>query len=155
MENFEIKTFFDQYNDFANACGNPRGTILEQPDPAFAAMCIKLVEEEFLDETYSAYKSYMQSQSLESFVALTDGIVDTVYVLMQLARTFGIPFNEAWDEVHQSNMAKVVNGKVVRREDGKILKPEGWKPPALWDICYAKYTQRMVEEGKAGLGDSK
>ena len=26
-------------------------------------------------------------------------------------------------------MQKVVDGKVLRREDGKILKPEGWQPP--------------------------
>jgi predicted HAD superfamily Cof-like phosphohydrolase len=39
----------------------------------------------------------------------------------------------AWDEVLRSNMAKVdpLSGKVRRREDGKILKPEGWKPPNL------------------------
>jgi predicted HAD superfamily Cof-like phosphohydrolase len=30
-------------------------------------------------------------------------------------------------------MAKVdpVTGKVIRRADGKILKPEGWTPPQL------------------------
>jgi len=32
-------------------------------------------------------------------------------------------------EVHRSNMAKLVDGKVIRREDGKVLKPEGWTPP--------------------------
>jgi predicted HAD superfamily Cof-like phosphohydrolase len=31
--------------------------------------------------------------------------------------------------VHQANMGKVVNGKVIRREDGKILKPAGWRDP--------------------------
>ena len=25
-------------------------------------------------------------------------------------------------------MAKLVDGKVLRREDGKVLKPEGWQP---------------------------
>jgi predicted HAD superfamily Cof-like phosphohydrolase len=30
-------------------------------------------------------------------------------------------------------MAKIdpTTGKVLRREDGKILKPEGWQPPSL------------------------
>jgi predicted HAD superfamily Cof-like phosphohydrolase len=39
----------------------------------------------------------------------------------------------AWDEVVRTNMAKVdpVTGKVRRREDGKILKPEGWHPPDM------------------------
>jgi predicted HAD superfamily Cof-like phosphohydrolase len=39
----------------------------------------------------------------------------------------------AWKEVMRSNFAKVDprTGKVTRREDGKVLKPEGWEPPRL------------------------
>ena len=39
----------------------------------------------------------------------------------------------AWCEVMDTNMAKIDpnTGKVRKREDGKILKPEGWKPPNL------------------------
>jgi predicted HAD superfamily Cof-like phosphohydrolase len=37
---------------------------------------------------------------------------------------------EVFAEVHRANMAKVdPDGQVLRREDGKILKPEGWQPP--------------------------
>jgi len=38
-------------------------------------------------------------------------------------------------------MAKVdpVTGKVKRREDGKILKPEGWTPPDL-----SKFTKKKL-----------
>jgi hypothetical protein len=25
----------------------------------------------------------------------------------------------------------LVDGKVLRREDGKVMKPEGWQPPQL------------------------
>jgi hypothetical protein len=28
-------------------------------------------------------------------------------------------------------MAKLVDGKVLRREDGKVMKPQGWTPPQL------------------------
>jgi len=31
--------------------------------------------------------------------------------------------------VHRANMAKLHDGKIVKREDGKTLKPEGWTPP--------------------------
>lgn len=37
----------------------------------------------------------------------------------------------AADEVTRSNLAKIVDGKVLRREDNKILKPEGWLPPDI------------------------
>ena len=40
-------------------------------------------------------------------------------------------YDDAFNEVHRSNMAKLVDGKVLRREDGKVLKPEGWQPPQL------------------------
>jgi len=45
----------------------------------------------------------------------------------------GYDIQGAWDEVVKTNMAKVdpATGKVRRREDGKILKPEGWKPPDM------------------------
>ena len=38
-------------------------------------------------------------------------------------------------------MAKLVDGKVLRREDGKVMKPEGWTPPELGAIL-----ARHVEE---------
>jgi hypothetical protein len=31
-------------------------------------------------------------------------------------------------------MAKLVDGKVLRREYGKVMKPEGWTPPELGAI---------------------
>jgi predicted HAD superfamily Cof-like phosphohydrolase len=39
----------------------------------------------------------------------------------------------AWKEVMRTNFAKIDKdtGKVVKREDGKVLKPDGWTPPNL------------------------
>ena len=34
-------------------------------------------------------------------------------------------------EVTRSNLAKIVDGKVLRRADGKIQKPEGFQPPDI------------------------
>jgi predicted HAD superfamily Cof-like phosphohydrolase len=37
-----------------------------------------------------------------------------------------------WMEVQRSNMHKIgPDGVVVRRPDGKILKPEGWRAPDI------------------------
>ena len=67
----------------------------------------------------------------EHMVEIADGIVDAIYVLAGCGVTMGIPLGEVWHEVQRSNMAKVdpETGKVRRRDDGKILKPEGWTPP--------------------------
>jgi predicted HAD superfamily Cof-like phosphohydrolase len=45
----------------------------------------------------------------------------------------GYDVNGAWNEVMRTNVEKIdaKTGKVTRREDGKILKPEGWTPPNL------------------------
>lgn len=37
----------------------------------------------------------------------------------------------AADEVTRSNLAKIVDGNVLRRADGKLMKPPGWQPPDI------------------------
>ena len=54
--------------------------------------------------------------------------VDVLNVLIGLLLSQGLPLEEMFAAIHAANLAKCVNGKVVRREDGKILKPEGWQP---------------------------
>lgn len=44
---------------------------------------------------------------------------------------FGFVFKEAFTTVHKSNMFKAIDGKLERREDGKIIKPFGWQKPNL------------------------
>lgn len=66
-------------------------------------------------------------------VEIADGLADVIYVAVGAAIEFGIPLERVWAEVQRSNMAKVdpATGKVKRREDGKVLKPEGWTPPDI------------------------
>lgn len=66
-------------------------------------------------------------------IELADGLADIIYVAVGTALEFGIPLDRVWAEVHRSNMAKrdPATGMVRRREDGKVLKPEGWTPPDI------------------------
>ena len=59
-----------------------------------------------------------------------DALVDAIYYICDFAVRNGINLDPLFDIVHKANMQKVVNGKVIRRDDGKILKPEGWEDPA-------------------------
>ena len=59
-----------------------------------------------------------------------DALVDAVYYLCDQAVRNGMNLDKIFDIVHKANMSKVVQGKVLRREDGKILKPQGWIDPA-------------------------
>jgi predicted HAD superfamily Cof-like phosphohydrolase len=71
----------------------------------------------------------MQAESEDDIVEIADALADIIYIACGTAVSYGIPLNRVFDEVHRSNMAKLVDGKVIRRADGKILKPDGWTPP--------------------------
>ena len=51
------------------------------------------------------------------------------YYICDTAVRHGLNLDPLFKIVHRANMQKVVDGKVIRREDGKILKPEGWEDP--------------------------
>jgi predicted HAD superfamily Cof-like phosphohydrolase len=52
---------------------------------------------------------------------------------MGAIRAAGFNGEGAWKEVMKTNFAKIDDktGKVNKREDGKVLKPEGWVAPDL------------------------
>jgi len=58
-----------------------------------------------------------------------DALVDAIYYICDFAVRQGFDLDPIFDIVHKANMSKVVNGRVIRREDGKILKPDGWIDP--------------------------
>ena len=56
------------------------------------------------------------------------------YVAFQFAAGMGWDLNTALDRVHKSNLSKLVDGKPLRREDGKVLKGPNYAPPTLTDL---------------------
>ncbi|MFD6400800.1 hypothetical protein [Nocardia sp. NPDC060249] len=58
-------------------------------------------------------------------------IHESMYQLSALAIILHVPMDRVWAEVQRSNIAKMVDGEVIRRDDGKIEKPEGWTPPDI------------------------
>jgi predicted HAD superfamily Cof-like phosphohydrolase len=73
---------------------------------------------------------------------VVDGLCDLMYVTLGTAVEAGFRIGPFFAEVHRSNMTKVTG---FVRDDGKVLKPEGWKPPRiryLWE--------RVVERAKSG-----
>lgn len=105
----------------------PKAKTFDNKDPQ-TELYMKLVQEEF-DETLDAFT---KGDTIE----LADGIADTVWVLMGLASSAGIPFDAVWDEVKASNMSKVVDGKLLKREDGKVMKPDGYFKPDLNAVLF-------------------
>lgn len=67
--------------------------------------------------------------------ALTLEFIDACVNLVEVVDfRFGLPIQELFDEVHSSNMTKVVDGKLIKSEGGKVLKPEGYRRPDLVPI---------------------
>jgi len=66
-------------------------------------------------------------------VEMLDALIDIIVVTIGAIHSMGADAEGAWKEVMRSNLAKIdaETGKVLKREDGKILKPENWSPPDL------------------------
>lgn len=57
-----------------------------------------------------------------------DAFVDAWYYMLNTAAKKGVNLDSIFQVVHQANMNKrFPDGKFHRREDGKIIKPDGWK----------------------------
>lgn len=117
---------------FHQATGTP---VLNKPD--FPSSDRIDLRNRLLDEELTEYAEAIEHDDI---VELADAIADCIYILVGTALEFGIPLDRVWAEVQRSNMAKVdpATGKACRREDGKILKPEGWTPPDIEKALYPK-----------------
>lgn len=85
----------------------------------------KLITEEY-DELQVAIANKNQVETL-------DALVDILVVTIGAIHSMGADGEGAWKEVMATNFNKIDRrtGKVQRREDGKVLKPDGWTPPQL------------------------
>lgn len=100
------------------------------PSKDIRELRIKLLREE--------WEEYLEGEAADDIVEIADALADMVYIAYGTAVAYGIPLDKVFAEVHRSNMAKLVDGKVIRREDGKVLKPEGWKPPDIEGVLTGK-----------------
>ena len=66
-------------------------------------------------------------------VETLDALVDILVVTIGAIHSMGADGDGAWNEVMRTNFAKIdqETGKVRKREDGKVLKPNGWVAPDL------------------------
>jgi predicted HAD superfamily Cof-like phosphohydrolase len=84
---------------------------------------LRLIEEEF--------NELMDAQIQQNDTEICDACFDLMWVVIGYMKSRGWDCESIWDEGAKSNLSKIdkTTGKVIKREDGKILKPEGWKPP--------------------------
>ena len=97
----------------------------QNPSEENASLYRRLINEEY-NEFLEAYQDNNEVEQL-------DACMDLIWVTLGYCHMKGYDVQGAWNEVLRSNMKKLdpKTQKVIRREYGKILKPEGWTHPDL------------------------
>ena len=120
-------TQYEMVREFTKAMGQP----LDQPwkfgtlhNNDLEFMRFALIEEEFQEFEGASDKENALKE-----------LADILYVVYGYAATYGLPIDEAFKRVHESNMSKLGDdGKPLYREDGKVLKGPNYKPADLGDL---------------------
>lgn len=115
-----MNPFRDQAT-FMQACDQSTDRLNQQQ----FAMYVKLITE----ETGELAAAITANDAVETL----DALIDILVVTIGAVHSMGADAEGAWQEVMQSNLAKIspVTGQVLKREDGKVLKPLGWCAPQL------------------------
>jgi predicted HAD superfamily Cof-like phosphohydrolase len=72
-----------------------------------------------------------------NLVQLDPAIHHAMYGTAGIGLVLCLPMHAVWQEVTDSNMSKLVDGKLVRREDGKVLKGPTFKAPDIAGVLAA------------------
>ncbi len=112
---------FNDQAKFMTACDQS----VDRLNEAQYLMYTTLVKEE-IAEFLAAFHNNDRVEEL-------DALIDILVVTIGAIHSMGADAEGAWNEVMRTNFAKIdpATGKVNKRHDGKVLKPEGWQPPVL------------------------
>lgn len=109
------------------------------------AKCIAhvLINEDF-DEKKDRTPDTLPKSDVQIIEEQMDAMVDCYYYALDSAAKHGMNLEPVFTEVHNANMKKrdPKTGKFIRREDGKVVKPEGWTPANINQVV-----QQQLAEG--------
>ena len=120
-------TNFELVGDFMESMEQEVRIIPSFPEEHIQNLRKDLIEEE-LDELILAIDN-------QDMVEVADALTDLLYVVYGAGHAFGIDLDECFKEVHRSNLSKLGEDfKPIKREDGKVLKPDTYSPPDLKSV---------------------
>lgn len=120
-------TNFELVGDFMEAMDQEIQIYPVFPEEHIQKLRVDLIEEE-LDELQLGIDN-------QDIVEVADALTDLLYVIYGAGQAFGIDLDECFQEVHCSNMSKLgEDGRVIKREDGKVLKPNTYFPPDIASV---------------------
>jgi len=118
-----MKTYQEMVREFHEAMGQPVGVKFDT-----APMDLVLLRRDLIREEIN---EIIDATSVEN---LLKEYSDLIYVVVGACVTFGWDIDEAFRRVHESNMSKLVDGKPLLRDDGKVMKGPNYKPADLSDL---------------------
>lgn len=110
---------------FREAMDQPINT----PDENVHELQFGLIIEEY-NELRVEYEDELSGSKIDQLKELAD----LVFVCYQYAAARGWDLDTAMRRVFESNMSKLVDGKPLRRADGKVMKGPNYQPPILDDL---------------------
>jgi predicted HAD superfamily Cof-like phosphohydrolase len=119
-------TNFEKVGDFMEACDQEILTEPAFPDEDTINLRLRLIQEE-LDELFFAHED-------NDLVEVADALTDLLYVIYGTGQAYGIDLDACFDEVHESNMSKLVDGYAQKNEIGKVMKGPNFFPPNLRSV---------------------
>lgn len=89
------------------------------------------------------YNEFIVARNQKDDVETLDACFDMIWVIVGYMLSKGYDVEGAWDEGAKSNLAKIdaATGVVIKRADGKVLKPEGWQKPD-----FSKYINKQRKQ---------
>jgi predicted HAD superfamily Cof-like phosphohydrolase len=102
---------------------------LNTPDENVHELQFKLIIEEY-NELRVEFENELDGSNTDQLKELAD----LVFVCYQYAAARGWDLDTAMRRVFESNMSKLVDGKPLRRADGKVMKGPNYQPPILDDL---------------------
>lgn len=121
-------TNFEKVQEFHEAMGTKRN--IWPPNWSLLQLREDLIWEEFQELREEFYPASTPTDG-KNKKEIAKELSDILYVVYGAADTFGIDIDRVFEEVHRSNMSKLVDGKPLKREDGKVLKGPNYTPPNL------------------------
>lgn len=128
---------FEKVGEFMKTFGQEVLTTPQLPDEKTRKLRYYLIAEE-LDELAVGIEH-------NNLTEIADALTDLLYVIYGAGHAFGIDLNKCFDEVHRSNMSKLEDGKVIYREDGKVMKGKDYFPPNLDKVLLNQFLDALSE----------
>lgn len=141
-----------QVREFHQMFGLTVNAVPAIPDGKDAVLRTELINEETREFTYAAV--------MGDITEIADALGDQLYIILGTANTYGIDLEPVFQEVHRSNMTKLWTSAeiagaprdatvtrvchnadrafVVKRPDGKVLKPPSYEPANIAAIIQAQ-----------------